>query len=795
MNPFGCIASMELNFQRGMNVILGQNEAGKSTIFNAIQKALFTASRLRKTEFEKEVRRFLPVGGGDTLHVELNFAINEEPYTIRRKWGSKPSAEFVLPNGAVISDEDHIKNHMNSILPATEGTFKSILMTYQSGLSRTVEELDKEAIRQLGDILRVAVYETDGVSVDRFKENIDRLYNEYFSHWDKRNDYPEKERGIENPWQKEVGRILEAFYKKERISKSLELATEFEEELDSLNRQLSESMKRIAELEDYISRNKKPVDDAKERRILNLELSSIKKDVDDLKTANSQWPVSESKIKEIKENIPLLEEKLKALEKEKEDAVIEERNKELRERFKKIKDKKDALDKAEERLNSVQKIDKAELEEIREAFEKKNTLKASITAGKLTLNVNPKTDFPLTIKKDLDEIVTHQIYKDQFFTIEAGGVISLEHPDWTMVITSGEGNMKGLLNQYSKAETNLNELLKRYGLKTLEDATSINRTYEDCINEVERAKKNLKEELGTDSYEELEQKISEMTPEHPVRPLKDIIEQISNVSYEINKLNDELKAHEKLIKGFEEKYKSKDELLITLAQALNREREIEEKIKGLVPLPEGIEDIESFIKGYDQMKEELEKERNKRNQLQLKIAELEKPEQSSEELKAQLKEAEDEFYSINKKGEAIAKIRELTDGILKQLDADTFAGLKKDLEDYISMVTEKRYCLVSMDGSIPKGFIRSDGELLSYNLLSAGTQDVLSLALRLAMANYFLKEANGFLMMDDPLVNMDPERQKRASELLKAYATKKQVIIFTCHPSHAELLGGNMVEI
>jgi exonuclease SbcC len=63
------------------------------------------------------------------------------------------------------------------------------------------------------------------------------------------------------------------------------------------------------------------------------------------------------------------------------------------------------------------------------------------------------------------------------------------------------------------------------------------------------------------------------------------------------------------------------------------------------------------------------------------------------------------------------------------------------------------------------------------------------------MANHFLKEANGFLMMDDPLVNMDPERQRRVAELLKAYATKKQVMIFTCHPSHAELLGGNRIEI
>lgn len=795
LNPFGCIISRELNFQRGMNVILGPNEAGKSTIFNAIQKALFTPSKIRKTEFEKEVKRFLPIGGGDTLHVELEFAVDEKPYSIRRAWGGRAVAEFILPDGSVISDENSIKEYMNSILPAREGTFKSILMTYQSGLSKTVEELDKKAVRQLGDILRVAVYETDGVSVDRFKESIDRLYNEYFAHWDRRNDYPEKERGVENPWQREVGHILEAFYKKEHINKSLKHAIGFEESLDSLNHQLSECMMRIAEMDDYISKNEKVVDDARERRVLNLELSNIQKDVQDLKTTNSQWPVIESKIEDIKKSIPVLKERLETLEKEKEDALTQERNKELRERFKKIKDRKDTLDKAVERLNSVQRLDKAELEEIRSSFTEVNTLKTSMTAGKLTLNINAKNDFPLAIQRDLNEKVTHQMSKDQSFTTQAGGIISLEHADWRMEITSGEGNTKEILKQYSVAEANLNELLKKHNLKTLEEANSINRTYEECFNEVKRAEKNFNDELGTDSYEDLEQKMREMAPEHPVRPLTDTIEQTSGVNHEISKLNDELKDHKKLIKGFEEKYRTKDELLITLAQALNREKEINEKISRLAPLPEGIEDIELFIKGYDQMKEEREKKRDEKNKLQLEIAELERPEQSSEELKAQLKEAEEEFYSIKKKGEAIARIRDLTDGILKQLDADTFAGLKKDLEDYISMVTEKRYCLVAMDESIPKGFIRSDGELLSHNLLSAGTQDVLSLSLRLAMANHFLKEANGFLMMDDPLVNMDPERQKRAAELLKTYATKKQVMIFTCHPSHAELLGGNRIEI
>ena len=70
-----------------------------------------------------------------------------------------------------------------------------------------------------------------------------------------------------------------------------------------------------------------------------------------------------------------------------------------------------------------------------------------------------------------------------------------------------------------------------------------------------------------------------------------------------------------------------------------------------------------------------------------------------------------------------------------------------------------------------------------------------TLALRLSMASYFLGDADGFLLLDDPLVDMDPGRQKAAAETLKAFAARRQLIVFTCHPRVADLLGGNLVNL
>jgi len=49
--------------------------------------------------------------------------------------------------------------------------------------------------------------------------------------------------------------------------------------------------------------------------------------------------------------------------------------------------------------------------------------------------------------------------------------------------------------------------------------------------------------------------------------------------------------------------------------------------------------------------------------------------------------------------------------------------------------------------------------------------------------------------MDDPLVDLDPDRQSKAAEAIKDFAEDKQLILLTCHPSHAKLLGGHQIEL
>ena len=102
---------------------------------------------------------------------------------------------------------------------------------------------------------------------------------------------------------------------------------------------------------------------------------------------------------------------------------------------------------------------------------------------------------------------------------------------------------------------------------------------------------------------------------------------------------------------------------------------------------------------------------------------------------------------------------------------------------------------IEMEDDYPKKLIKPNGSELSYDLLSFGTKDTFSLALRLTLAEYFLKEKEGFLVLDDPLVDMDLDRQALAAQQINEFSKTKQVIFLTCHTHTAELLKGKCIEL
>lgn len=799
ITTFGGVSKKEIVLKEGMNVIVGPNEAGKSTIYHAIEHTLFTPSNLTPAKLKKQMGRFLPVGGGDTIEVTIHFKSQGKEYVLKRRWGASLSSSLSLHGGSVITDDDAIQGIIRECLQVPEGTCKTVMMTYQDGLSRTVRDIqeDKETLESLGDILRKTVMEMDGVSVDAFRAKIESSYNGFFSRWDSSANYPEGNRGIENPWLKGAGSITQLFYEKERVRKAIEDAESYEKELDEQNKRISGHASEVGEIESYVRSNKSLKEDAVKRRQIEAELKGLDLQYEKLEKINKDWPVTESRVNERSKRIPELGEKEKKLNKEKEEAEGYQKGKALLDQFSRVETKKQAVEEANRSLEKVVKLTGEDLKGIRAVFNNKSKLEASLSAGKLTAKFRPTVDTELEIQKGLEHKLRTRTKGGETLEFQADGRLLASHPEWDLEVTSGKVDYSQIVAEYEQVKGSIENLLRKCKVKSLEEAEAVNAAYKAGLTTLEHAKSNLEEELGELTYEGLKEKAKGLQVKKPERELAQILGEAAEVKAEIKGLKEDLSGLQEKLLGYVEEFGDQHRLLESLTEIAGARREKRKALSPLKPLPSETEDVDGFIREYEAMEsrlKELADDHNKLIQDRIRL-EGKAPDRSVEEIERDLAEAEERFDAELRNGMAIARIKENMEGLLEEMDSSTYKGLEKSVSELIQKMTGGRYIQVEMQESIPSGFHREDGVVMPYENLSTGTMDVLGIALRLGITKRFFEEKEGFVIMDDPLVDLDPDRQSKAAEAIKEFAEDKQLILLTCHPSHAKLLGGHQIEL
>ena len=152
-------------------------------------------------------------------------------------------------------------------------------------------------------------------------------------------------------------------------------------------------------------------------------------------------------------------------------------------------------------------------------------------------------------------------------------------------------------------------------------------------------------------------------------------------------------------------------------------------------------------------------------------------------LASELGAMQEEYALVQGEYDAIA----LAIDTLRAADADIQSRFSPELgrtaANYMSLMTGGRYTSVSVnrDFSVRTG-MEGDSVAREAEYLSAGALDLMYFALRLAICRLALPDAQAPLILDDTLVNLDPERTAQAMSLLHEIAKERQVIVFTCKP-------------
>ena len=346
------------------------------------------------------------------------------------------------------------------------------------------------------------------------------------------------------------------------------------------------------------------------------------------------------------------------------------------------------------------------------------------------------------------------------------------------------------------AARRLSALLAAHGVADATAADAACRAREALAADLDRARRDVAEELAGESPEAFAARAAALGPARESRPLKDVARDLAVAEASLTALRKDRKTAADRIGQLAAAYGARDRLHAALGESARRSGEFEVKIAACAPLPAGFANAAAFIAAYEAERKARERAKDDLNGLlrQRDSREAAAPDQSVEELGGQHADAQARFVAALARAKAVERVAAAVEAVAGS-DDGIFAGLADDVARRFSALSLGAHPGVVMRAGLPSAVRTAAGAELPWEWLSAGAKDLLGLAVRLAMAGVVIAEAGGFLLMDDPLVDLDPERQAAAAGAIREFAAGRQTIVFTCHPGHAELLGGEVVRL
>lgn len=345
---------------------------------------------------------------------------------------------------------------------------------------------------------------------------------------------------------------------------------------------------------------------------------------------------------------------------------------------------------------------------------------------------------------------------------------------------------------------------------------------------------SVKENETKKTLENIKNKEKEFLTSNNLRDIKNYNE-ISNIIRTLREINQKISEKEDYSNTFN---KNIEEFITCFNQFIK-----ENNLTTIMPVyKEDFENIETTIKNISSILDKtlqnnalLEENTKRLNSLQTELKNFQIEDNSTlviseemlENLSEQLKEKQKELaiYSNrinelkeiesivdkkNQKNAEINRLKKLLNNLfikeilikLIQNSKEEFNKVQPNLisaKNYLSEITEEKYTEINFDRNTIFGDKIGEKE---WENLSRGTKEQLYLALRLGYAQNYSLDNNGEengrpnlpLIIDDAFVNFDKTRTISALKCLNTFSKTNQVIYFTCHKQIINLLKKNDIK-
>ena len=803
LHPFGGTPDQTCSLYDGINVIEGPNEFGKSTLNNALWHALFTPSNLTPAKLKSSMGRWFPKPNGDHVRVTLEFTADGQGWTLQKSWGAGASCSLQATGGTSVVDHNTVQKRLLDLLRRNQATWQHVLFVNQAELSNTIQLLQKNA-SQLDDVqpfvLGAAAIPGD-IAAEKLDSAIERRIEQHFSRWDMKANGPENGRGITNPWMNKIGPQLAAYYAMETIRKELIAVVVYEQLVDGVNGEIRELDGAIEVERKFVETGRSLRNGVAKRGGLEEKAKRIEAEMEILREVLLAWPGADKAIQDKQEEQKRIEKEIDNLAKELANARARISAGQLKKGYEQLVKSRTNWENALDRLNKSKPIPAETLSELKKLNGAIERLRINIAAQKLNATMSSQrptsvTVTRITVTRGTCDPETISVEAGQAWDEQAEGKIKFEIDDLQILVASGTSDVNTLFTDLQTAQSRQSEVLGELELKDFAAVEAANASHKEFAGEEKRLQGLYDSALQGRSVEDWASEVAAVDALPQTRSVEVLDEEVKNAVNRKARLRVEIENGEQQVKKWTEQFENLEKLTDKILDTTSEVKNVRKELSELPPLPNGFDSVSEYLEKLDE-KEEIQKvSQDGLNKLKIQQAELlgAAPKQTAEELRDELEFKEREFQREDKTGQALLRIRSKLKGIVAEREEeDPMKNLEATISRYFNQLTFGRYASVRIDGNAPVEVEGKEVEgklTLETGILSQGTAGSLALATRLALAELYLDEMDGFLVLDDPFTDMDPGRRRAAGECLAAFAEKRQVTFFTCHPNHAAEIDG-----
>lgn len=828
-----------IKFGDGLNLIVGDNEQGKSTMVDLIYYLLFKDVKLDTRSDKEFIARYFPQKttgrAGDVIDGALVFEDEEGECCIRKEWEKKGGiCRLTLPDGTLIRDPDALKQYLRDTLPYQEGIYGEIVFASQKrqlncvksimeGLNRDKATKDKlqQTRETLLSVLNRAALETGGVALDELEKQIEQRLTQYNAHWDDRMELPEGgvKRGIHNKWKKEVGLILQAYYEMEEVRGKLRKAEADEETCEEITDRIrsleKEKELRTAEKEEFSGVRTA----LKTRRILLEKLTDQTERIREMENVLQEWPKLSEQIAQAQ-------------------ALKEQRNQvTLLRQYEQADRIRINRESAADRLQQMMPVTQEDIDTYRKAQRRKAGLEGKMSGLSLVARIQMRGDNPVHVS----QLASGEELAADGNEFQINAAVEIEIPEvMKMQLLPQDVDVDALREEIKACDVVMNHIMDQYKTDSCDKLEEMKTLYQQCQFEMERLDAQWDQILGGADWESLKkageaarQKYSlETTGE--MRQSEHSLETAGEET--AHEYSPETAAHTDSPETEEQFLHSPldpDEIDDSICALCGAGVSLEEYLGGRKVKQSACEakyhSIEELKKQKETLEQELgqtQKEADEANQIPDKYKRIPDPDRYLTELNEEVKELEENIRRSNaRKNElsrsmdevAAEEYAELLEEKVQTYEKtrkayrhwkhiyEVFQELKEqssdnpvqDIEDhfrkYLAEISQD-----ALDASMDEKMeidLASGTRRLTYDTLSDGTKDTIALAFRLAMLEHLFPEGNGLAVFDDPFTDMDPGRVRQACRLVQKFAERNQVIFTTCDNKYEEIFQNGPVNV